>query len=179
MRLESWDAKVVTDRLRSLESQCLTPLLAEGHSADRVLLKRSVDLRYAGQNYELEVDYGGGTPDALRTTFERRHRQLYGYATGESVECVNLRVSAQLVRDELALGSSVAAGPAAPVGELRAYFRGAGSVAMPRYERGALPPGQAIAGPALVEDEWSTTLVYPGQRCRADRLGNLLIEVEP
>jgi N-methylhydantoinase A len=179
MRLESWDAKVVADRLRALESQCLTPLLDEGHAAERVLLKRSVDLRYAGQNYELEVDGGDGAPEALRAAFERRHRQLYGYATGESVECVNLRVSAQLVRDDLTLGSSTVTGTAAPVGELRAFFRGAGAVTMPRYERGSLPPGQMVAGPALVEDEWSTTLVYPGQRCRADRLGNLLIEVAP
>jgi len=36
--------------------------------------------------------------------------------------------------------------------------------------------GQAVTGPALIEDEWSTTLVYPGQRCQADRLGNLLID---
>jgi N-methylhydantoinase A/oxoprolinase/acetone carboxylase beta subunit len=42
-----------------------------------------------------------------------------------------------------------------------------------------LTPSQTVAGPALVEDEWSTTLVYPGQRCRTDRLGNLLIEVTP
>src|SRR2546429_5929089 len=48
--------------------------------------------------------------EALRSAFERRHHRLYGYATGESVECVNLRVTAQLVRDELTLGSSVAAG---------------------------------------------------------------------
>jgi N-methylhydantoinase A len=178
MRLESWDGKVVADRLRALESQCLTPLLDEGHSADRVLLRRSVDLRYAGQNYELEVDYSTGAPDTLRTAFERRHRQLYGYATGESVECVNLRVSAQLVGDALVPGHGAATGSAAAVGELRAYFRGAGSVAMPRYERGALPADQVVAGPALVEDEWSTTVVYPGQRCHADRVGNLIIEVE-
>jgi N-methylhydantoinase A len=178
MRLESWDAKVVADRLRGLESQCLAPLLDEGHSPEHVLLKRSLDLRYAGQNYELEVDYGAGTPEALRSTFERRHRQLYGYATGESVECVNLRVTAQLVRDELTLGASPATGTSRPAGELRAFFRDAGAVTMPRYERGSLPPGQVVSGPALVEDEWSTTLVYPGQRCRADHLGNLLIEVE-
>src|SRR5206468_1268893 len=81
VRLETWDGKVVADRLRGLEAQCLTPLLDEGHSVERVLLKRSADLRYAGQNYELEVDYGAGTPEALRDVFERRHRQLYGYAT--------------------------------------------------------------------------------------------------
>src|SRR5438874_8078705 len=105
MRLEAWDGKVVADRLRGLESQCLTPLLDEGHPAERVIVKRSADLRYAGQNYELEVDYDGGTPDALRSAFERRHQQLYGYATGESVECVNLRVTARLVGDALALGA--------------------------------------------------------------------------
>jgi N-methylhydantoinase A len=178
MRLESWDRKIVADRFRALESQCLAPLLDEGHPAERVLLRRSADLRYAGQNYELEVDGGDGAPEALRAAFERRHRQLYGYATGESVECVNLRVTAQLVSDDVVLPSAVAAGPARPVGELRAYFRDAGEVAMPRYERGALPAGPVVTGPALVEDEWSTTLVYPGQRCRADRLGNLVIEVD-
>jgi N-methylhydantoinase A/oxoprolinase/acetone carboxylase beta subunit len=49
---------------------------------------------------------------------------------------------------------------------------------MPRYARGALPAGPVVTGPTLIEDEWSTTLVYPGQRCRADRLGNLVIEVD-
>jgi len=34
-----------------------------------------------------------------------------------------------------------------------------------------------MTGPAMVEDEWSTTVIYPGQRCVADRLGNLIIEV--
>jgi N-methylhydantoinase A len=50
---------------------------------------------------------------------------------------------------------------------------------MPRYERGALPTGQPVAGPALIEDEWSTIVVYPGQRSTSDRLGNLLIETGP
>ena len=178
MRLESWDRKIAADRFRALEAQCLAPLLDEGHPVECVLLKRSADLRYAGQNYELEVDGADGAPEALRATFERRHRQLYGYATGESVECVNLRVTAQLVDDDVMLPPPAVAGPARPAGELRAYFREAGEVAMPRYERSVLPPGQVITGPALVEDEWSTTLVYPGQRCRADRLGNLIIDVD-
>jgi len=39
-----------------------------------------------------------------------------------------------------------------------------------------LPPGHLVEGPAMVEDDWSTTIVYPGMRCVADRLGNLVIE---
>ena len=170
-RLEAWDGKLVADRFRGLEAQCLTPLLDEGHPADRVLRKRSIDLRYAGQNYELEVDATDGTPEALRAAFERRHRQLYGYATGESV-------MAQLVRDDLSFPPVVGDGAPTAVGELRAFFPGTGEVAMARYERATLPAGQVVTGPALIEDAWSTTLVYPRQRARADRLGNLLIEVE-
>ena len=177
MRLEAWDAKIVADRFRGLEAQCEAPLLDEGHAADRVLVRRSADLRYAGQNYELEIDVGEASPDALRTAFERRHRQLYGYGTGESVECLNLRVTAQLVRDDATLPAPANSNPASPAGTLRAYFRETGGVTMPRYERASLATGQTIPGPALVEDEWSTTLVHPGQRCHADRLGNLLIEV--
>ena len=50
---------------------------------------------------------------------------------------------------------------------------------MPRYDRGALAAGAVVAGPALIEDEWSTTLVYPGQRCRGRRLGNLVLDSRP
>jgi len=142
-----------------------------------VLVRRSVDLRYTGQNYELEIEHGDGAPEALRAAFERRHRQLYGYATGESVECVNLRVTAQLIRNDVTLPTTAHSAPASPAGTLRAYFRETGGVTMPRYERTALATGQTIAGPALVEDEWSTTLVYPGQSCHPDRFGNLMIEV--
>ena len=47
---------------------------------------------------------------------------------------------------------------------------------LPRHDRASLPVGVAIAGPAMIEDECSTIIVYPGQRAAADRLGNLIIE---
>ena len=116
---------------------------------------------------------------ALRLAFERRHRQLYGYATGESVECVNLRVTARVESDVTAMPVARASAPAAPIGQRRAFFHDAGEVIIPRYERGALAVGQAVAGPAVIEDEWSTTVVYPGQVGVADSLGNLAIETRP
>jgi N-methylhydantoinase A len=174
--LEAWDAKVVGDRFRALEAQCLRPLRDEGHALDRVLVSRGVDLRYVGQNYELEIPWGDGSLAGLRAAFEQRHRQLYGYATGESVECVNLRVVARVMPEALVMASPPAAGPPEPLGHQPAYFRETGRVALARYDRGALAPGARLEGPALVEDEWSTTVVYPGQRCAADALGNLVME---
>ena len=185
-RLDAWDAKVVEDRFRDLEERCLAPLLNEGIAARRITLLRSVDLRYTGQNYEIEIPLAGGRSTAragdvaaLRKAFEARHRQLYGYATGESVECVNLRVVARVDDHATALApvrASARRGDDARAGEQRAYFPETGEVALKRFHRDRLAPGRAVRGPALIEDEWSTTLVGPGQRAASDRFGNLVIE---
>jgi N-methylhydantoinase A len=174
-RLDAWDAKPAEERFRELEERCLAPLLEEGIAAERVALERGVDLRYTGQNYELEVPWRNN-PGALRTVFEARHRQLYGYATGESVECVNLRVVARLRDAGLELPTFDPASSDATAGAQRAWFPETGEVELPRYHRAALRPGRRVTGPALIEDEWSTTLVSPGQRGAADTFGNLVIE---
>jgi N-methylhydantoinase A len=173
--LDAWDGKRVDDTLRDLEAQCVAPLLDEGVGRDRIRLVRSVDLRYTGQNYEIEADWSP-EPAAMRAAFEARHRRLYGYATGESVECVNLRLTARVAGDGGDLPRIEPTGALVPVGEQRAYFRETGETRMPRYLRGAFGHGRAVTGPALVEDEWSTTVVYPGQRCSGDRFGNLILE---
>jgi N-methylhydantoinase A len=176
-RLETWDAKVVEERFRALEAQSLRPLLDEGHALDRIVVLRSLDFRYLGQNYELEVDFVPGGPGALKAAFEKRHRQLYGYATGENVECVNLRVTARAAEEPPPLPVPPSGTSAVATGSHRAYFQERGAVDMPRYDRSCLPTGHLVTGPAMIEDEWSTTIVYPGMRCVADRLGNLVIEV--
>jgi N-methylhydantoinase A len=174
--LDAWEVKTVDDRFHDLEERCLAPVLGEGIDAARITLLRSIDLRYAGQNYEIEIPWREGAT-GLRAAFEMRHRQLYGYASGESVECVNLRVVARVDERTATLGAvrPVAGDPRA--GEQRAYFQETGEVALRRYDRARLVPGRFVRGPALIEDEWSTTLVTPGARCAADRLGNLLIDV--
>src|SRR5439155_24012871 len=167
------NAKGSDDAFRELETQCVKPLLEEGVALPRIELVRTVDLRYTGQNYEIEI---GWDPDrtALRAAFETRHRRLYGYATGESVECVNLRLTARVADPVAELPRLEPAGALTPAGEQRAYFRETGESAMPRYLRAAFGPGRSVDGPALIEDEWSTTVVSPGQRCQGARFGNLI-----
>ena len=176
-RLDAWEKKLAEDRFRDLQERCLAPLHDEGVKADRIAVLRSVDLRYTGQNYEIEISWRDGAV-GLREAFEKRHRQLYGYASGESVECVNLRVVARVDEHVAKLAPKPPLKPLAGdarAGEQRAYFSETGEVALRRYHRTRLVPGRGLRGPALIEDEWSTTLVGPGQRCAADRFGNLLI----
>jgi len=193
-RLDAWDGKLVEDRFRALEEQCLWPILEEGHAASTVAVRRSLDVRYVGQNYEIELPWERD-PAGLRPAFEARHRQLYGYATGEGVECVNLRVVARLSdaaaaaphpgplpegeRGEVGGRGQGEGAAAALAGSQRAYFPETGEVTMPRYDRAALPAGAVVTGPAVIEDEWSTIVVYPGQRAAADARGHLVLDMEP
>jgi N-methylhydantoinase A len=174
-RLDAFDPKPLEDRFRELEAQCMRPLLDEGTPADRVVLVRSVDVRYVGQNYELEIPHERDVAK-LRAAFEARHRQLYGYATGESVECVNARVVAMVPARARVERGAAPSGTPEVTGVQRAFFKETGRVAMKRYARATLGR-RAVIGPALIEDEWSTTIVHPGQRCTATRAGDLVIEV--
>jgi N-methylhydantoinase A len=187
-RLDVWDGKLIEDRYRALEEQCLRPILEEGHAPADVTLARGMDLRYVGQNYEIELPYRSDA-GGLRSLFEARHRQLYGYATGESVECLNLRVVARLgdglvvphpggEREKPLPLRAPGQDQGAPGATQRAYFPETGEVVMPRHDRGALAPGMIVIGPTVIEDEWSTIIVYPGQRAAADASGNLLLDVE-
>jgi N-methylhydantoinase A len=148
------------------------PLLAEGHRPTAVDVRRSVDVRYVGQNYELEVPWTGDLA-GLRAGFHALHRRLYAYATEDPVECVNLRVRAGVAAAEARLPEWPTTGTGQPFAEHQAYFPESGLTALPVYRRADLPPDHPVKGPALIEDPWATSLIYPGQSGFLDRAGNL------
>jgi N-methylhydantoinase A len=176
--LETLSAAELNRRFLPLEEAATEPLRTEGNGPDTLNVARSLDLRYLGQNYELEVAWRGD-PSALRQEFHHLHRRLYAYATGETIECVNLRVRAWVRTDELRLPEWTGNGTGQPFSEHRAYFPETGETALPVYRRADLAPEQLLKGPALIEDPWATTLIYPGQAGRLDRSGNLRIDVTP
>jgi N-methylhydantoinase A len=162
-------------RFATLAGTVVAPLRAEGHAPGSIRLERQVDVRYVGQNYELAVPWAGDVA-ALRRDFEALHQRLYGYATGDAMECVNLRVRAFVPSDAARLPDWPGRGPAVPSAEQRAYFPELGETSLPIYRRADLAPEHPLKGPALLEDPWATTLVYPGQTAVLDRFGNVLIE---
>ncbi|MBI4608350.1 MAG: hydantoinase/oxoprolinase family protein [Candidatus Rokubacteria bacterium] len=176
--LEAVTADELNRRFLPLEAAVVEPLVAEGYGADAITLARSADVRYRGQNYELEVPWRGAL-DAFRQDFEALHRRLYAYATGETLECVNLRVRARVPTDEVRLPEWTRGGSGQPFDERRAYFQETGETTLPIYRRDDLVPEQPLKGPALIEDSWATALIYPGQRGQLDRFGNLHLEASP
>jgi len=139
-------------------------------------VERSVDLRYVGQGYELNMAHGVDVAER----FHGMHEQLYGFAhRGRGLEIVNVRVRVRVraekyepVREEMRVG----AGTAALRGEKRIYFDGEW-VRTRVFDRERLRAGDAIEGPALVAEYTSATVVPPGARLVVDELRNLVIDV--
>jgi N-methylhydantoinase A len=130
-------------------------------------IEHSADLRYRGQSYELNVPWPGAAE-----AFHREHARIYGYATPErDIEAVTIRVRARqrVVKPKL---------------KREPYCRGRVETRRIWVEGGwreipALPRAQVgsrrVAGPALILDYGSTTLVPPQWWYRNDHSGNLII----
>jgi N-methylhydantoinase A len=179
-------ADIIAEEFAKLEEQALAWFAAEGVSgADRMLV-RIIDMRYAGQNYELGVpvpaDVSGAVLLArLKEGFEAEHRRMYGYiAEEEPVQLVTFRLQATGIVKKSDIASHPPAESdleAAVIGSRAVYLPEIGGFTdCPLYRRDALGPGHAFDGPAVVEQMDSTTLVLPGQRARVDAYLNIVIE---
>lgn len=155
-------------------------------SADR-RLKRTADLRYHGQNYELAIDVPDGpitpaTITALAEGFAAAHKRLYGFvADGEAVQLVTYRVEAVGLVPKAAFRPEPDAGPDAShaiIGSREVWFPEAGGfVACPIYDRDKLRSGNRFTGPAIVEQMDSTTVLLPGMTATVEPYLNLILEM--
>jgi N-methylhydantoinase A/oxoprolinase/acetone carboxylase beta subunit len=146
-------------------------LAREGFPAERTHLERRLDVRYAGQSYELAVPMSAD----FRAEFDRRHAQTYGYANPERpVEVVTIRVVAAGRTDKPSLPRREAPPTAAaPYRVCDARFEGA-LVPTGFFRWSALPPGAAGDGPAVISGGEATAVVPPGFEFRVDAFGNLV-----
>jgi N-methylhydantoinase A len=155
-------------------------------AADRVDYVRSGDLRYVGQGYELKIPLPAGdlTPDTLAgvwDAFHRRHAAEYGHAfAANPIEIVNVRVTGIGHTPKL---ETLRAPDGGSLEQARirvgpCIFRVGGRLQTydtTFYQRKLLPAGVSFAGPAIVLQRDSTTLVPPHATARVDAVGNLLI----
>jgi len=161
--------RVVDVTLRELEGEGLAEMQAEG--VDPGVIKRtpSLDLRYAGQSYCLNVPWQENESPA--EAFHRQHLRRYGHRMDLPVELVNVRLTlgAQLNRWRLAELPSEPGRADEP--ECIAETTG-GLMARSRDE---LPVHAVIPGPLLICEQTATTFVAPGWQVQRDEFGNLLL----
>ncbi|MGA9527999.1 MAG: hydantoinase/oxoprolinase family protein [Terriglobales bacterium] len=154
------------------------------HSA-KILHTRSLDLRYRGQGYELNVP---ASADAI-ARFHQEHQRRYGYHhPGREIELVTIRLRS-ILRTPSLCGAGV---PARDVGkrsvvrvsparvkpgeQARVIFEK--GEATPIFERGRLPENHVIKGPAIITEYSATTVIPPGKKFWIDSRENLIIELK-
>ena len=172
-------------RFADMEDEALERMRQEGVEASDVMLVRLADIRYAGQGYELEVPVSSGTLTesemrGVEERFHNAHTQMYGYASRDRpIEAVNLRVTALTPLPQPALVPADLNGRPDPESARETHrnvYFGGESVDTPIYHRSLLKPGDTVHGPAIIEQEDSTTVVWEGQTSTVDAYSNLLLE---
>jgi N-methylhydantoinase A len=164
-----------------LETQARDDLRRDGFGEDEIRIDRALDMRYAGQGYEVTMPCAAqetATLDVLRKAFDAEHKSQFGHmAPEEPVEIVSYRVRG------IGLVPAVSMPKFSPRGqklsdalrEIRQVRFDGKMVSCPVYQREKLDVGLALRGPAILDQFDCTTVICAGQVARVDEWKNLIV----
>jgi N-methylhydantoinase A len=181
-RLSAISGKLLAAECAELDARARRWLAEEAPAVGSSAVRFSADCRYVGQAFQIEVPIeaawlGGDATGALRGAFHDLHERLYAHADRRAdVELIDLRatITGRTPKPEL---SPVARGhgAATPAGRRPIHYRKQRYDAHV-YQRRDLRAGQHLDGPAIVEQDDTTTLVPAGFRAEVDAFGNLVVQ---
>lgn len=169
-----------------MREKALTQLVAAGASRPDVTFKSSVDIRYRGQGFDIEVELPEQFMEAdfraeLKLGFEEKYKLLFGrHITDVPIEIVSWRLSASCPRPDIKLrfeGEQINRGEASK-GTRRVHFGQSGFVEAQVYNRYGLTAGTTFKGPAVIEERESTAVVGPDATVSVDQYLNLIVEIQ-
>ena len=165
-----------------IDLQCAERMRAEEVPPADIFVRRFAEMRYVGQSYELGVPAPDGPVDdrtigELERRFHQLHDRYYGHHSEQSeVEFVGVRGVHvyTLPAPTAAADEPTRAGRTTRAGT-RAMFVDGAYVEAPVYDRFALPVDAAVAGPAILDQDDTTTVVYRGQTARVHPSGSVIL----
>ena len=182
---EETPASELKETVDGLISQADEWLDNEGVSGEDKRFDLYADCRYYLQNIQIPCRFEhdeleGEDSTFLRSRFEDTHKQRYNFELPDSpLEIATLRVVGRgtiagvtLTESENGTGEDASG---AVMRTDKAYFGGEW-METPIYDRNGLRPGNVVEGPAIVQQDDTTTVIEPGYRGAVDRFGNILIE---
>jgi N-methylhydantoinase A len=180
------DPTRLTQGFKILEEKAVKQMVDEGVPKKDVKLLRSLDLRYLGQGYELEIpapnkNFIKKDLETLAQELGRVHQEKYGYSMSpDTVQIVNLRLTAigGLSKPEIKKETPNGRDPKAAFKEKRRIYMEGRFTQAPIYERKKLRYGNYIKAPAIIEQLDSTTVLFEGYGMTVDQYRNLIIEQE-
>jgi N-methylhydantoinase A len=164
-------------------------LTAAGFDRSEITARYQLNLRYPGQNWALAIDVAeqrgardlsfanDGLRDRVIERFHRRHEDEYGHSRrGEAPEITGVRLAtfAEIPEPEFAAGMSAARREATPAKQRRANL-GHGFATTNVYAGPELEPGDVVVGPAIIEETFTTLVVYPGWEAVPDDAGDYVL----
>lgn len=153
-------------RFKALETSGYQELLKEHAKPEDIIIQRSVDLRYKGQSFTLNVPYSIDASQAFIT----KHRAQYGHTLNSPVELVNLCVT-------LKAGAKINHIPQFETGLTTEHSQSitlpTGEQDVPVVPRSSLSPGDILNGPAIITEKVSTTWLKAGWQLSIDEFGNM------
>jgi N-methylhydantoinase A len=183
-RLAETDYREINQIYTALEQEARGQLGDEGFSSDDARIEYALDMRYAGQGYEITMPVSGlltedGLGD-LRAQFDQQHESMFGHsAPQEVVEVVSYRV--RCIGTVTPLTAPVFEPQGVPaeaaIREWRSMHFDGETRDCPVFQRERLDVGAVVDGPAAVDQTDCTTVIFPRQRARVDQGKNLIIEM--
>jgi len=175
-------AEEIAGVFANLQSHAERDLHDEGFAGAQIGIERALDMRYAGQGYEItipcEFPLNAKSLAKLRAQFDENHKQMFGHtAPEEPVEIVSYRLRGigRVPPVELPMHRAQGLTLKGALRETReARFNGV-TLDCPIYQRERLDVGARFAGPAIVDQLDATTVVPPGHTARVDDFKNILI----
>jgi len=178
--LDELDLVETRRTLERLDARCRALMAQESISARDIVQRYFADVCYAGQAYHLEVPFEPDAADplvALTAAFYTAHERTYGFAPKASVRLVNLRAVHSAAAAEHFSDDWEPSGRSPLIRRARILLpERQQPVDAAVYERAALSAGDVCDGPAIVEQDDTTTLLLPGWRAHVDDRGNLVLE---
>ncbi|MEQ1775811.1 MAG: hydantoinase/oxoprolinase family protein [Burkholderiales bacterium] len=185
-RLGSMDWRTFENAYVKLEREAQAVIAKTVSKGTQVTLVRSADMRFAGQGFELVValprgPYAARSATALRAAFMSVYEKTFGHVppVGE-IEIINIRVAATapVAKGDLKVASGKRGEARALKGKRKAWVGArARFESLPVYDRYRLAIGEAVRGPAIVEED-STTLILPPQSlATVERSGNMVLRL--
>lgn len=185
MQLDAAAAGEVATIFASMEAEARDQLRADGVPDADIGIGRALGMRYLGQSWELIVDLPSEPADAtgvisverIMEAFASVHDRRFGHRSGGTAEIVSFRVAAvgRLTKPALPRLQGPSAPDVRPMATRRVYFNGR-FVECPVYARNDFGIESTVAGPAVIEESGSTTIVPPGWTVRTVSHGELMME---
>lgn len=171
LEVQQIDAQSLEEQFVQLEQSGIEQLALEGLHSDKLISKRSADLRYKGQSYTLNIDWRALAE--VLDAFAQLHKQRYGYSHDAPIELLTIRVNLSTEKKPFALPRLIT-GP--HCNNIR-YCKVYGDTTQAKLlARADLYPGELIEGPAIITEYAATTFVARDWSVAADDFGNLVLQ---